>query len=339
MSQAKLRIDASGINGLWPILPTPAKPHASDWRERNTVDLDETARVVEKLIAAGVNGLLSLGTYGEAHSLLWEEKKAFVGCVLDTIRGRIPFFAGTTALNTREVVDQTRTMHDMGVSGTMLGVPMWCKNDLDTAVQFFKDVTEACPDTALAIYANPEAFKFEFPRPFWAQIAKIPQAVTCKYLGIGFLATDLDLAPNIRFLPNESDYYAAARIAPERMTAFWSSGALCGPLPALELRNRVAEAKKTNDWRAAKEISDKIRACDAGFFPKGEFSEFSKFNVGLEKGRMNEAGYVNAGPARPPYHVIPKEYLEGAKRSGKAYIELNKELEKRSPNSTSAILE
>lgn len=326
MSQPKLRIDASGINGLWPILPTPAKDNASDWRARDTVDLDETARVVEALIAAGADGLLSLGTYGEAHSLLWDEKKAFVGCVLETIRGRIPYFAGSTALNTREVVEQTRAMHDMGVSGTMLGVPMWCKNDLATAIRFFQDVTEACPDTALAIYANSEAFKFEFPRPFWAAVGKMPQAVTCKYLGIGMLATDLELAPNIRFLPNENDYYAAARIDPERMTAFWSSGALCGPLPAVALRDRVADAKKTGDWRKAKEIADQIRACDVGFFPKGDFSEFSKFNVGLEKGRMNAAGWMKAGPCRPPYHLIPQEYLEGAQKSGNALRELNKKL-------------
>lgn len=326
MSAPKLRIDASGINGLWPILPTPAKEGASDWRSRDTVDLDETARTVENLIAAGVDGLLSLGTYGEAHSLMWEEKKAFVGCVLETIRGRIPFFAGTTALNTREVVEQTRAMHAMGVTGSMLGVPMWCKNDLATALQFFKDVTEACPDTALAIYANSEAFKFEFPRPFWAEVGKLPQAVTCKYLGIGMLAIDLELAPNIRFLPNEADYYAAARIAPDRITAFWSSSALCGPLPAVSLRGEVEKAKQTGDWSAAHAIARRIYACDRGFFPRGEFSEFSKFNVGLEKGRMNAAGWMKAGPARPPYHVIPDDYLEGARQSGRAYAAWHAEL-------------
>ncbi|MGB0216410.1 MAG: dihydrodipicolinate synthase family protein [Alteromonas oceani] len=326
MSQPKLRIDASGINGAWPILPTPAKSNASDWRARDTVDLDETVRIVEALIDSGVDGILSLGTYGEAHSLLWEEKKAFVSCVVDTIRGRVPFFAGTTALNTREVVEQTRVMHDIGVSGTMLGVPMWVKNDLPTAVNFFYDVTEACPDTAIAVYANSEAFKFEFPRPFWAAMSKLPQVVTCKYLGIGMLAADLELAPNIRFLPNENDYYAAARIDPDRMTAFWSSGALCGPLPALTLRDRVAEAKQTGDWSKAKDIAMQISACDRGFFPKGEFSEFSKYNVGLEKGRMNAAGWVNAGPCRSPYHIIPKEYLKGAQQSGLALKALNEKL-------------
>lgn len=322
-TQPKLRIDASGINGLWPILCTPAKENASDWSQNDTVDLDETARVVEALIESGVDGLISLGTYGEAHSLLWEEKKAFIGCVLDTIRGRIPFFAGTTALNTREVVAQTRAVHDMGVSGTMLGVPMWCKADLRTAVQFYNDVTEACPDTALIIYANTEAFKFEFGRPFWAEVGKLPQAVASKYLGIGMLTADLNLAPGMRFLTTEADYYAAARIDPDRITAFWSSGALCGPSPQLALRDRVAEAKRTGDWSLARETSNQINAANIGLFPNGEFSEFSKFNVGLEKGRMNAAGWMKAGPSRPPYHVVPQAYLEGAQRSGRAFADLH----------------
>lgn len=321
----KLRIEADNINGMWPILCTPAKDNASDWRERDTVDLDETARVVEALIAAGADGLLSLGTYGEGHSLLWEEKLAFIGCVLEVIGGRIPFFAGTTALNTREVIRQTRIVHEMGVTGTMLGVPMWCKADLHTAVQFYKDVVEACPDTALAIYANSEAFKFEFSRPFWAEIGKLPQAVASKYLGIGMLTTDLELAPNIRFLPTEADYYAAARVDPERMTAFWSSGALCGPAPQVALRDYVIEAKRTKDWRPAKEVADKICAANNGLFPNGEFSEFSKFNVALEKGRMNAAGWMKAGPCRPPYHIVPQSYLEGAQRSGKAFAKLHAE--------------
>jgi trans-o-hydroxybenzylidenepyruvate hydratase-aldolase len=211
----------------------------------------------------------------------------------------------------------------MGISGTMLGVPMWCKADLATAVQFFADVTDACPDTAIAVYANSEAFKFEFSRPFWAAVGRMPQVVTCKYLGIGLLATDLELAPNIRFLPNEGDYYAAARMAPERITAFWSSGAMCGPATQIVLRDNVIAAKKSGDWSAAKAVSDDIRAADIGLFPRGEFAEFSKFNVGLEKGRMDAAGWMRAGPPRPPYHVIPADYLAGAQRSGRAFRALH----------------
>lgn len=304
-------------------MPTPSTPQASDWRSEHTVNLEETARVVEALIKAGVDGILANGTFGECATLTWEEKRDFVACVVETARGRVPFFTGTTALNTREVVRQTRAVMDIGASGTMLGVPMWCKMEVPTAVQFYRDVAEACPDAPIAIYANPEAFKFEFPRLFWAQVARIPQVVTAKYLGIGMLDLDLRLAPGIRFLPHEDDYYAAARIAPDRMTAFWSSGAMCGPATAIRLRDVVAEARRTGDWTEAKAISDAMRDADATLFPRGDFAEFSKYNIGLEKARMDAAGWLRAGPARPPYHVIPPEHLEGARKSGLAWAALH----------------
>jgi trans-o-hydroxybenzylidenepyruvate hydratase-aldolase len=311
------------IKGTWAILPTPSLPNASDWREERTVDLDETVRMVKGLLDAGVDGLFSLGTYGECGTLTWDEKREFIATVVETVGGRVPYFCGTTALNTREVVRQTRAARDLGVDGTMLGVPMWCRMETHTAVQFYKDVAEAVPELAICAYANPEAFKFEFGRPFWAQVDKIPQVVCAKYIGIGLLDLDLHLTKNIRLLPNEADYYAAARMAPDRITGFWSSGALCGPATPLRLRDEVARAKATGDWSAAQAISNELRDADATFFPKGEFSEFSKYNIGLEKARMDEAGWIKAGPVRPPYHLVPEAYLEGARTSGRAWAKLH----------------
>lgn len=317
------RLTADDVHGVWAIMPTPATPDAADWRSAYTVDLDETARVVEALIEAGVNGILSNGTFGECATLTWEEKRDFIAAVVETARGRVPFLCGTTALHTREVIRQTREAMDIGASGTMLGVPMWCKMEVPSAVQFYKDVAEAVPEAAIAIYANPEAFKFDFPRAFWAQVNHIPQVITAKYLGIGMLDLDLTLASNIRFLPHEDDYYAAARICPERMTAFWSSGAMCGPATAVHLRDMVELAKRTGNWNAAKAVSDAMRQADATLFPKGEFAEFSKYNIGLEKARMDAAGWLKAGPCRPPYQWIPEEHLKGARASGLAWAALH----------------
>lgn len=336
-STGKVRLSAADIQGAWTIMPTPSTPDASDWRSTHTVDLDETARVVENLIASGVNGILSLGTFGECATLTWEEKRDFVSTVVETIRGRVPYFCGTTALNTREVVRQTRELIDIGADGTMLGVPMWVKMDLPTAVQFYRDVAEAVPEAAIAVYANPEAFKFDFPRAFWAQVSKIPQIVTAKYLGIGMLDLDLKLAPSIRFLPHEDDYYAAARINPERMTAFWSSGAMCGPATPMALRDAVIEAKKSGDWSQAKTISDEMRMADATLFPRGDFAEFSKYNIGLEKARMDAAGWLKAGPCRAPYSLVPEDYLEGARKSGQAWAALHEKYSKVLPKTASAV--
>jgi trans-o-hydroxybenzylidenepyruvate hydratase-aldolase len=319
----KSRLTVDEVHGAWAIIPTPAHANASDWRQQNTVDLDETARMVDRLVDSGVDGILSLGTFGECATLTWEEKSDFMKVIVDTVRGRVPYFCGTTSLNTREAVRQTQAARDIGVDGTMLGLPMWCLCDTPTAVQFYRDVAEACPQMAICIYANPEAFKYDFPRPFWKQVAEIPQVVSAKYLGIAQIAADLRLTKGkIRFLATDNNYYAMARIDPEQNTAFWSGGAMCGPEPVLRLRDNVLKAKQSGNWQEAKRVADEIAGTLLPLFPKGSFAEFSKYNIGLEKVRMTAAGWVKPGPCRPPYHVLPPEYVAGAEQSGRLWADL-----------------
>jgi trans-o-hydroxybenzylidenepyruvate hydratase-aldolase len=331
------RLTPSDIKGAWAIMPTPAKENAADWRSEDTVDLDETARVVDALIRAGIDGILSLGTLGECATLTRAEKRAFMGAVAEAARGRVPCFGGTTTLNTRDTVAETRLLLDAGLDGTMLGLPMWCQPDVPTAVQFYKDVAEACPTAAICVYANFEAFKFLFPRPFWAQVAEIPQVVCSKYLGVGTLEADLRMvAGKIRLLPSDSNYYAAARISPEEMTGFWSGGALCGPSVSTRLRDDVAAAKTSHDWTTAKKTAEAIAAASASLFPLGSFAEFSKYNIPLEKARMNAGGFAKAGPCRPPYHIAPADYIAGAQRSGRMLAELHVKLSAETPNDPAA---
>jgi trans-o-hydroxybenzylidenepyruvate hydratase-aldolase len=163
MAAKRKLLTVDQIQGAWAVMPTPAKANASDPRAQDTVDLDETARAVEGLIAAGVDGILSLGTLGECATLTWEEKKKFLATALETTRGRVPFFTGATSLSTRDTIWQTQQARDLGADGTMVGLPMWCSADVPTAVQFYRDLAENCPDVAICVYANPQAFRFSFP--------------------------------------------------------------------------------------------------------------------------------------------------------------------------------
>jgi len=311
------------VQGAWAIMPTPASDDASDWRRTDTVDLDETARAVEGLVDAGIDGILSLGTLGECATLTWDEKKKFIATAVEATRGRIPFFAGTTSLGTRETVEQTREAYRLGARGTMLGLPMWCAADLRTAVSFYRDVAEACPEMAICVYANVAAFRFTFPTEFWAQVSEIPQVIMAKYGAVPNLAADLDAsARRVKFLPIDMHYCEAAQLDPEFNTAFWSSGAVCGPKLAVRLRDEVASARASGDWVAARELTEAVGKTVWPLIPNGNFEEFNKYNIGLEKERINAGGWMKAGPCRPPYVYVPEEYLEGARISGRGWAEL-----------------
>ena len=56
---ARARLTSQDVQGCWVILPTPGKANAADWRAENTVDLDETARAVEGLIAGAAVAVLT----------------------------------------------------------------------------------------------------------------------------------------------------------------------------------------------------------------------------------------------------------------------------------------
>lgn len=319
-------LTAKDVNGAWVILPTTAKDGAEDWRMTDTLDLDETARAVDRLIRAGVDGMLSMGTFGEAATLTLDEKKRFMATLVESARDRIPVFVGTTTLNTRDTIALTRYAADLGADGTMLGIPMWCAPSVATAVRFYKDVAEACPNMAICVYANPEAFKFDFPHPFWAQVAEIPQVISCKYIGVAGLLQNIDLSRRrIRLMPLELEYYGGARLD-DFVTAFWSSGAVCGPKPTIALRDEVAKARQTGDWSRAKKLNDEMGKTVQTLFPHGSFKEFSMYNIGIEKERMQAAGWMKVGPCRPPYHVIPEDIREGARISGQRWAELEKRM-------------
>lgn len=326
MSTRRKALTARDIRGAWVIIPTPAKDNASDPGATDTVDLDETARAVEALIAAGVDGILSLGTLGECAALEWEEKRAFMATLRETARGRVPVFGGTSSLSTRETIRQTRAALDLGLDGTMVGPPMWNKPDVATAVQFFRDLAEAVPDMAICAYANPFVFKFDFPPPFWAQLAEIPQVVCAKTASAATYLRDQKASKGrIRLMPIDAEFYSAARLDPDTAVAFWSSSASCGPAPAIVLREWVSEAKRTGDWSKALGLSDKMTAAILPTIAYGNFDEFQTHNISLEKLRMDVAGFLRAGPNRPPHQVVPDRIRELGRLGGEAWAALQRE--------------
>ncbi len=120
---------------------------------------------------------------------------------------------------------------------------------------------------------------------------------------------------------------AAARLDPETAVAFWSSSASCGPAPAVALRELVAAAKVSGDWSAALALTDKMTTAALPTICYGDWEQFQIHNTALEKGRMDAAGWMVAGPNRPPYHVVPDRIKEFGRIAGESWAALQREYE------------
>jgi 4-(2-carboxyphenyl)-2-oxobut-3-enoate aldolase len=316
-----LRLGADDVRGVFAIMPTPALPGADDPAMTETVDHSETARAVRALADDGVDAVLTTGTFGECATLTWPELRGFAETAVAAAKGRVPVFVGATTLNTRVTIERARVLRDLGVTGLLLGRPMWCYLDDADIVAFYRAVAEAVPELAIIVYDNPEAFKGKISSAAYRELAALPQVIAAKYPVLGPSFAD-DLAAmdgRMRALPVDRDWFAAWEKAPDAITACWSGSASCGPRPHVELARRIA----AGDTDGAREVTAEFTQAAQGFLPQGDFALFAKYNIQLEKIRINEAGYVNAGPSRPPYLSCPPGYADGARASGRRFAALD----------------
>jgi dihydrodipicolinate synthase/N-acetylneuraminate lyase len=314
-------LSPSDLVGVYAIIPTPAKADADRWDAVNTVDLDETERVINALIRDGVQGLIVLGTTGECATITRDEYETFVDCTMQTVRGRIPTFVGTTQLGTHEIVYRTRFAKERGADGILLGMPMWQPLMTAMAVEFYKTISAAFPDLAIMVYGNPRAFRYPFPPEFWERVVDVaPTVMSAKFARPADLPGALAAAHGrVHFLPHESAIMKFFELSPETTKACWSTAASMGPEPALALMRALA----AGDLGAA-------RAVDADLAWAGEPMEelahspelFASLNIQVEKIRIDTAGYCRTGPIRPPYQVVPEEYAAIAREYGTRWKQL-----------------
>ena len=322
-----MRIDMEQISGVFAIMPTPATTNAADPTALDTVDHDEARRAASALIADGVDAIMVNGTFGEGATLTWDEQREFTRTVVQEVGGRVPVLGGATTLNTRDTISRSRELGEIGVDGLLLGRPMWSPCDDETIVDFYRHVAENVSDLSIIVYDNPVSFRGKISSWAYSQLAQIPQVVAAKYPALGeSFAQDLEaMGDGMKLLPLERQWYPAWQQSSGQIDACWSGSASCGPAPAVALR----DALRGGDEAEAERIADALGVASETFFPEGSFEIFSRYNVPLEKIRIDEAGYIKAGPCRPPYIHCPEAYAEGARESGRRLAKPHSELSTR----------
>jgi dihydrodipicolinate synthase/N-acetylneuraminate lyase len=319
----RMRVTTEDITGIVGIIPSPATPDAADFRAQNTVNLEQTAKLVRILVETGIDVIMTTGTFGECATLTWDELRDLVDCVVQTAQRRRPIFAGVTTLNTRDTISRARALIDLGVDGLFVGRPMWLALDDKLIVRFYRDMAQALPGVPLVVYDNPLAFKGKISTEVYRELTKIPEIVASKHVGGPTLEQDLlAVGDKIRLLPLEVDWYGLAQKYPDA-SACWSGGVACAPAPLACL----AIAIRQHDWEQARKITERLVWAISPMFPEGSLAKFMDYSIQLGHARFQAAGLIDPGPARPPYVEAPDAYVDGALECGRRWAVLQAEFQ------------
>jgi 4-hydroxy-tetrahydrodipicolinate synthase len=124
------------FQGVIPILATP-------FRDDETLDLDSWRRLLEFMVALGVDGVTILGVLGESNRLRDDERTRLIETAVAVIRGRTPIIVGTSHTGTRAARDLSREAADLGASGVMVTPAKEPVPGDDRIVELFQRVADS----------------------------------------------------------------------------------------------------------------------------------------------------------------------------------------------------
>ncbi len=107
--------------------------------------VDETALrgLVNEQIAAGIDGLVPVGTTGESPTLTNEEHLRVIKIVFEETRKRVPVIAGTGANSTQEAIELSAAAKAIGVDGMLQVTPYYNKPTQDGLYRHFQAIVDA----------------------------------------------------------------------------------------------------------------------------------------------------------------------------------------------------
>ena len=195
------------FTGLYVALATP-------FTSSDTVDFPAFRRLVRHVAGGGADGLVVLGSTGEAATILEDERDALVDLCLEEAGG-VPVVVGTGSNATRQAAQWTRRAQAQGAQGALVVTPYYNKPTPGGLVAHYGAVAEAAPGLPLIVYNVPGRTGLNLTPPALARLWENPQVAAVKESS-GSLAQIGEIArtlPEGKVLLSGDDNLALASIA------------------------------------------------------------------------------------------------------------------------------
>ncbi len=159
------------FRGVMPALVTPFRD--------GQVDEAAFVALVERQIAAGVHGLVPVGTTGETATLNHDEHRRVVELCVQTARGRVPVIAGAGSNSTAEAIELTRHAKTVGADAALVVTPYYNRPSQEGLYAHYQAINDAVQLPVL-VYNVPGRTSVDISNEILARLAILPNIVGIK---------------------------------------------------------------------------------------------------------------------------------------------------------------
>ena len=142
---------------------------------------DEAAykRLVERQIAAGVHGLVPVGTTGETATLSHDEHHRVVELCVEISAGRVPVIAGAGSNSTSEAIELVRHAKTIGADAALVVTPYYNRPSQEGLYRHYAAINDAV-ELPVIVYNVPSRTSVDITNDTLARLAKLPNIVGVK---------------------------------------------------------------------------------------------------------------------------------------------------------------
>jgi 4-hydroxy-tetrahydrodipicolinate synthase len=159
------------FRGVMPALVTPFR--------NGQVDEDAFVALVERQIAAGVHGLVPVGTTGESATVSHEEHRRVVELCVATAKGRVPVIAGAGSNSTAEAIELAQHAKKIGADAALVVTPYYNRPSQEGLYAHYKAINDAV-QIPILVYNVPSRTSVDISNEVLARLAKLPNIVGIK---------------------------------------------------------------------------------------------------------------------------------------------------------------
>ncbi len=146
---------------------------------KDGVDYEQFAALIEWQIQSGIDAIVVAGTTGEGSTLTDAEHKEAIRFCVEQVAGRVPVIAGTGSNDTAYAINLSQYACEVGADALLLVTPYYNKATQKGLIESFTAVADVC-DKPCILYNVPSRTGCNLLPETVAELAKHPRIVAIK---------------------------------------------------------------------------------------------------------------------------------------------------------------